>query len=101
MPSGGKREGAGRKPGSTTKIMREARVKAQASGQLPHEFLLSIVRGEAVGEKVPSLDQRIDAAKASAPFYAPKMAATEVTVSTNPLKEMFDLIHASGRKGLI
>ena len=101
MPSGGKREGAGRKPGSTTRIAREARARAQATGQLPHEFLLSVTRGETIGEKSPSLDQRIDAAKASAPFYAPKLATTEVRVSGNPLKELMDHLNANGKRGLI
>lgn len=101
MPSGGRREGAGRKPGSTSKVMTEARVRARATGQLPHEFLLSVVRGEPVDGRRPSLDQRIDAAKASAPFYAPKMATSEVTLTTNPLKELMDQINANGRKALI
>lgn len=101
MPRGGKREGAGRKPGSTTKMANEARAQAQATGQLPHEFLLTVARGEKIDETVPKLDQRIDAAKAAAPYFAPRMSATDVTLTANPLKELFDLIHAGGRRGLI
>ena len=101
MPRGGKREGAGRQPGSITKFAKHAREQARATGQLPHEFLLSIVRGEEVDGVVPKLDQRIDAAKAAAPYFAPKMTTAEVTVTDNPLKQLFDQIHAGGRKGLI
>ena len=42
---------------------------------LPHGFLLAVVRGEAVDGVVPTLAQRIDAAKAAAPYFAPRLAA--------------------------
>lgn len=101
MPRGGKREGAGRKAGAITKMAKEARTKAQATGQLPHEFLLSIVRGEAVDDVVPKLADRIDAAKAAAPYFAPRMSATDIAVTGNPFTQLFEVLNASGRKGLV
>lgn len=63
-----------------------------ATGQLPHEILLSMARGEiqteqyydaASGEIMTrlvtiDLEGRRDAAKAAAPYYAPKMATVEL-----------------------
>lgn len=91
----GTQKGFGRK-GSLADI----RNQAIKSGLLPHEILLSIARGEQqVEEKLvvtyyksgpkkgtekhrewtqfpwfPSMKERIDCAKAAAPFYAPKLA---------------------------
>lgn len=96
----------GRPVGSMSKIAMEAREKAKATGQLPHEFLLSIARGEAIfrdvvdpatGEitkqlEVYDFDARRDAAKAAAPYYAPKISTVEV-ISGVP-DEQLDLIIA-------
>jgi hypothetical protein len=82
----------GRPVGAISKLSREAREKAAASGILPHEFLLQIVRGEPIfrtevhpmsGEKILiqetyDFDARRDAAKAAAPYYAPKISTVEV-----------------------
>ena len=76
MPRGGARPGAGRKVGAVQKVAREAREKAAASGMLPHEFLLAIMRDEVEGVKA-TFEQRLDAAKAAAPYYAPKLASVE------------------------
>ena len=60
---------------------RETRDKAAASGMLPHEFLLAVTRGEAVDGYVPSFAERMEAAKAAAPFYAPKLSAVEADLN--------------------
>lgn len=89
---GGVQPGSGRPRGSLSKITEEAREKAKATGQLPHEFLLSVARGEAIyredidsetGEifkvkEIYDFPVRIDAAKAAAPYYAPKISTVEV-----------------------
>lgn len=41
----------------------------------PHGFLLAVVRGETVDGTKPTLSQRIEAAKAAAPYFAPRLAA--------------------------
>ncbi|RYC29645.1 hypothetical protein D3273_22805 [Lichenibacterium minor] len=43
--------------------------------RLPHEILLAIARGEAVGDHTPTLAERMTAAKIAAPFYAPRLAS--------------------------
>ena len=79
MPSGGKRPGAGRPAGAVTRKTREIADWAAESGMLPHELLLAVVRGEMVGGVTPTFEQRLDAAKAAAPYFAPKLAAVDVT----------------------
>ena len=71
---GGKREGAGRKPGSVARIDHEARQKAHASGLTPLEYLLSVLRDESQDERV-----RLDAAKAAAPYCHNRLSSTEVS----------------------
>jgi hypothetical protein len=79
MARGGKRDGAGRPVSSTNRMSREAREKAAESGQLPHEFLLSVSRGEMIGGHIPTFKERMDAANAAAPYYAPKLSSVEAT----------------------
>lgn len=71
----------GRPKGATNKASRETRERAAASGLLPHEFLLAVTRGEAVDGYVPSFAERLEAAKAAAPFYAPKLSAVEADLN--------------------
>lgn len=80
----------GRPKGAANKASRETREKAAASGMLPHEFLLAVTRGEAVDGYVPSFAERLEAAKAAAPFYAPKLSAMEATLTRKSFVEMTD-----------
>ena len=82
MNRGGKRPGAGRPKGAVSKLATEAVAKAKATGDLPHEFLLKIVRGEPIDGTAPSIEQRIHAAIAAAPYFAPKLAAVEQKIET-------------------
>lgn len=82
----------GRPLGATNRLAIEARQRAQETGLLPHEILLSMARGEPQIEylvdpstnqtvqRMVSLDieQRKDAAKAAAPYFAPKISTVEV-----------------------
>ena len=63
---GGRREGAGRKPGSVSRIDAEARQRAVAGGMMPLDYLLSIMRDENEGKR-----ERIDAAKAAGRLAMP------------------------------
>lgn len=103
MGHGGKREGAGRKPGSATRKTREVAEKAAAAGLTPLEYLLSVMRDtEADGHA------RLDAAKAAAPYMHPRLAQVEAKAredaSVPPLAERLksydrqDRIAASGGK---
>lgn len=88
---GGARTGAGRKPGAINKLARDAREAAKLTGMLPHEILLSQARGEpqrvysvdpqgviSFRLQCPTMEQQTDAAKAAAPYYAPKISTVEV-----------------------
>lgn len=103
MPGGGgPRKGAGRPIGAVNRVAKEAIAAAKAEGILPHEWLLNIVRGEPVKQErwqikrdhsgreisrelvaeliYPEFSVRMDAAKAAAPFYAPRLATQTVSV---------------------
>lgn len=80
-----------------SKIAKEARDKAIASGELPHEFLLRVSRGEVIYRSVIDdktgkvtkvqehydFESRRDAAKCAAPYYAPKISTVEVIHGVN------------------
>ena len=83
MSVGGRRDGAGCKPGSVNKMSQFARDEAAKTGELPHEFLLRVSRGGAVQEYTPSFQERIDAAKAAAPYFAPKLSTTAVDANVS------------------
>lgn len=93
---GGARPGAGRKRRPSTRQSQEAIARAAETGELPHEFLLRIARGEPIDQKVkgangeivmtqitPSFDDRRDAAKAAAPYFAAKLSNIEVVKGMN------------------
>lgn len=74
MPRGGKREGAGRKAGSVTKLSREVASEALVSGETPAEYMLRVMRDPTVDH-----DRRDKMAVAAAPYVHPKLAAVEHT----------------------
>jgi hypothetical protein len=83
MARGGKRTGAGRKPGAVNVRTQEAVARAEATGLLPHELLCAWAQGREIGGVVlTSVRDRIDCAKAAAPFYAPQRSASTVTSIT-------------------
>ncbi len=72
MASGGQRLGAGRKAGAHNKASIERQAKVAASGLTPLDYLLSVMRDEA-----NDMGERVDAAKAAAPYVHPKLANIE------------------------
>jgi hypothetical protein len=75
MPRGGPRPGAGRPKGS--KVARTAskeRQKLAESGLTPLEYLIQLVRDETAERK-----DRLDAAKAAAPYLHPRLSSVEVS----------------------
>lgn len=71
---GGRREGAGRKPGSKTKKTVDIALKAAEEGITPLEYMLSILRDP------NALPERRDwAAEKSAPYMHPRLQAHEVS----------------------
>jgi hypothetical protein len=73
MARGGARTGAGRKPGSQTRVDRELRERALADAQeTPLEYMLRIMRDSGVDP-----GRRDDMAKAAAPYVHAKLASVE------------------------
>lgn len=72
MAKGGKREGAGRKPGVPNKRTAETMAAVEASGLTPLDYMLQILRDD---QQEPVA--RFEAAKAAAPYVHARLAAVE------------------------
>jgi hypothetical protein len=79
----GERRG-GRRKGGRNKKTREQVERAEASGVVPLDYMLAIMRDETA-----PLDLRCDMAKAAAPFVHPRLTATKI--SGDPDAPLFDL----------
>ena len=80
---GGARTGAGRKPGAIRKATAAAQAKAAATGILPLDFMLNHMRDE----KAP-IAERLDMAKAAAPYVHAKLSSIEATVATESVEDL-------------
>lgn len=76
MARGGKREGAGRKPGAPNKATAKRQAEVKASGLTPLDYMLNVLRDENA-----SPDARMWAAEKAAPYVHPKLAAVDHTSS--------------------
>ena len=74
MSHGGKREGAGRKPGSISTKTRELAEAAIEGGITPLDYMLEVLRNEA-----EPFEKRSWAAEKAAPYVHPKLANIEHT----------------------
>lgn len=95
--------GLGKKGRSaTSRWAEDSRKLARESGELPHEFLLRVARGEPIEtvelaedgtptEKTiyPTFSDRVDAANQCANYFAPKLTAQQVE-NMDPVAEMTD-----------
>lgn len=92
MKNGGRRPGAGRKPGTANKRTREIADKAAAEGITPLELMLRIMRDEAcpedanLAQKTAFHSLRFEAAKAAAPYIHPRLANVDKPVQIELLK---------------
>ncbi|HJX17774.1 MAG TPA: hypothetical protein VJ437_06210 [Acidiferrobacterales bacterium] len=77
-----------------------AREKAARTGELPHEFLLQVMRGHKITGHKPTFSERMDAAKAAAPYYAPRLAAVAANVNqtNDPVRDLLAAIDGSSAK---
>lgn len=102
-----KRKPPGRPKGSKNKFSKQAAENlAKHVDMLPHEFLARVALSPSVQIKDealnPTLNQRISAAKAAAPFFAPKLHTIKLERPQprdmndqeiiNELKERFDTL---------
>lgn len=72
MARGGKREGAGRKPGAQNKATQEQREAVKQSGLTPLEYLLTVLRDETADRA-----ERIDAANKAAPYVHARLSSVD------------------------
>lgn len=72
MAQGGKREGAGRKPGVPNKRTAEKTAEIEASGLTPLDYMLTILR-----DTEQPKDARMWAAEKAAPYVHAKLASVE------------------------
>lgn len=72
---GGKRPGAGRKPGSATKKTKAIADKAAQDGITPLEVMIEAMRAH---YDAGSLDEAAEIAKDAAPYMHPRLAAVEL-----------------------
>lgn len=77
MPKGGRRQGAGRKPGSVNKRSQAALDEATRLGVNPLAFLL-----ERVKDEQEERETRVECAKALLPYLHPRLASVDVDLST-------------------
>ena len=87
MARGGKRPGAGRKPGALNRATAEQRKAVQESGLTPLDYMLSVLRDEKNPPEV-----RLDAANKAAPYVHPKLAAVDHTSSDGSMTPKPDRI---------
>lgn len=78
MPRGGKREGAGRRAGAVSTKTREVADKAIEDGLTPLEFMLQVMRDESAER-----GERLEMAKAAAPYIHPKLSSVEMSGNMN------------------
>ena len=92
MAKGGLRPGAGRKPGVRNKRTAAKVAEVEASGLTPLDYLLTVLRDEALDREA-----RVDAAKAAAPYVHARLAAVEhSTDPENPMALTFTWQQPSG-----
>lgn len=71
---GGKRVGAGRKPGAPNKASIARQKQIEESGLTPLAYMLAVMRDEKNDKLV-----RLDAANKAAPFVHPRLSAVEMS----------------------
>lgn len=77
-------------PGLIKWTARAAREWAFTTGEMPHMFLLRVSRGEMIDNHRPTMDERIDCAKACAQYFVPKLGSLAVKEDTEqvPTQQM-------------
>lgn len=88
---GGARPGAGRKPNIPNKVTLVKAAEIAAEGLTPLQFMLSILR-----DTKKTDEERMDAAKAAAPYSHPKLANIDANITAKfDLGAMLDAISDS------
>lgn len=82
-----------------------AREYAFQTGEMPHLFLLRISRGEIIEDGTPhghrpTLDERIDCAKACAQYFVPKLGSLAVKEDLDPTPRQQMVFNEEALEGL-
>jgi hypothetical protein len=73
---GGRRAGAGRRPGGMTQRTQQLVEEVRAQGISPLEYMLAVLRDETVDP-----ERRDEMAKAAAPYIHPRLSSVEAKVA--------------------
>ena len=101
----GRKTGGGSRKGSPNKVTAALVAKQQASGLMPLEFMLDLMRTEPLPPALPenpnpqdvveyakkfaaTHEMRFEAAKAAAPYLHPRLASTEVKLPQKIVHEV-------------
>jgi hypothetical protein len=79
--------GRGRRPGRPNSLSDAQRRQAARTGELPHQFMLRVMRlgmGKKIGSHIITWEDILWAAKNAAPYYAARLAAVKVTGENKP-----------------
>lgn len=89
---GGKRQGAGRKPGVPNKRTAALQAQIEATGTTPLEFMLAIMRDDGADKR-----DRLNAAISAAPYVHAKLSSVEMKakVTTLTLDEELAALNAA------
>src|SRR5262245_22616905 len=90
MPRGGRRFGAGRKPGSKTRRTREEQAlidRLRAGGLQPLEIMLFVMRDHFAAGRY---DMAAEVAALAAPYVHPKLSAIQATVTVGDISRLTD-----------
>lgn len=92
---GGKRPGAGRKPGVPNKRTQETQQAIEQSGLTPLEYMLAVMRDECQEPRI-----RINAAISAAPYVHAKLSSivAQVEHKGDIFKDLLDAVNGSALK---
>jgi len=77
-----------------------AREYAFQTGEMPHLFLLRISRGEMIDNHRPTMEERIDCAKACAQYFVPKLGSLAVKDESDPVPTQQMVFNAEALESL-
>lgn len=118
--AGGGKKGAKLKPKPSKILTQQAKEQSAYTGELPHEWLARVARGDTIRQKrlvivyynsgpkkgeekervyieedyQPSFSERSEAARAAAPFFAPRLATQTVKTDDKTTEALTQAFHA-------
>lgn len=78
-------------------MSRIAREEAAKTGELPHQLLLRVARGDAFNGRPPTFDERFEAMKMTLPYYAAKLAPIDGKLPDQFITRLIEMISDESR----